>query len=100
MAAPGNARPGLWTVRGPMSQRTYWVFAAIGLLVPLLAWWALASSGLMTKVFMPGPEDVWTRSLKWLREDNLLADTFVSIYRVTSGWALSAVIALPLGLLI
>jgi NitT/TauT family transport system permease protein len=30
----------------------------------------------------------------------LLGDTLISIYRVTAGWALSAVIALPLGLLI
>jgi len=83
-----------------MSQRTYWVFAAVGLLVPLLAWWALASAGLVSKVFMPGPADVWARVLKWSVEDNLLGDTFISVYRVTTGWALSAVIALPLGLLI
>lgn len=100
MSAPRSAKPGLWSVRGPMSQRNYWLFAAAGLLLPLLAWWALASSGLMTKVFMPGPEDVWTRSLKWFNEDNLLGDTLISVYRVTAGWALSAVIALPLGLLI
>ena len=100
MAARSNARPGLWTVRGPMSQRNYWMFAAAGLLVPLLAWWALASSGLMSKVFMPGPAEVWVRVLKWLNDDNLLGDTLISIYRVTAGWALSAVIALPIGLLI
>jgi NitT/TauT family transport system permease protein len=100
MATRRNARPGLWTVRGPMSQRNYWMFAALGLLLPVLAWWALASAGLVSKVFMPGPADVWARVLKWATEDNLLGDTFISIYRVTTGWALSAVIALPLGLLI
>lgn len=100
MAARNNARPGLWTVRGPMSQRTYWMFAAAGLLIPLLSWWALASSGLVTKTFMPGPMDVWARAMKWLGEDNLLRDMLISIYRVTAGWALSAVIALPLGLMI
>ena len=95
-----NARPGLWTVRGPMSQRNYWLFAAAGLLIPLLAWWGLASAELVSKVFMPGPAEVWSRVVKWSTEDNLLGDTFISIYRVTVGWLLSAVIALPLGLLI
>ncbi|MBI1397910.1 MAG: ABC transporter permease subunit [Betaproteobacteria bacterium] len=101
MARNGNsARPGLWSIRGPMSQRRYWIFAAIGLLVPIAAWWLIATSGFVEKVFMPAPGSVWSRTMLWLQEDNLLADMGISIYRVTMGWALSAVIALPLGLLI
>jgi NitT/TauT family transport system permease protein len=97
-AAP--ARPGLWSIRGPMSQRRYWLFAAAGLIAPLLAWWIVANSGWVEKVFMPTPGAVWQRTVTWWSEDQLLQDMFISIYRVTSGWALSAVIALPLGLLI
>jgi NitT/TauT family transport system permease protein len=92
--------PGIWTVRGPMSQRQYWMFAFVGLLIPVLAWWGLSSLDLVSKVFMPGPSQVWQRTLIWLHKDGLLGDTLISIYRVTAGWALSAVIALPLGLLI
>lgn len=95
-----TARPGLWSIRGPMTQRRYWAFAAIGLVLPLLAWWAFATSGLVEKVFMPSPGSVWSRALLWFNEDNLLSDMGISVYRVTMGWALSAVIALPLGLLI
>lgn len=83
-----------------MSPRSYWLLAGIGLLVPLAAWWLLASSGLVSKVFMPGPVDVWRRALLWLNQDGLLSDTLISVYRVTAGWLLSAVIALPLGALI
>src|SRR5882672_724236 len=36
----------------------------------------------------------------WWMRDGLLQDFWISIYRVTVGWLLSAVIALPLGLLI
>ncbi|HVY05501.1 MAG TPA: ABC transporter permease [Burkholderiales bacterium] len=95
-----SARPGLWSVRGPMGQRTYWILAAVGLLVPLLAWWGLSASGLVTKVFMPGPAQVWSRAISWFETENLVGDTLISIYRVTAGWALSAVIALPIGLMI
>jgi NitT/TauT family transport system permease protein len=92
-------RPRLWSVRGPMSQRQYWVFAAIGLAIPMLAWWMLASSGTVSKVFMPGPADVYDRALTWL-DDDLAADALISITRVVSGFMLSVLIAMPLGLLI
>jgi NitT/TauT family transport system permease protein len=95
-----SARPGFWSVRGPLSQRTYWMLAAVGLLVPLALWWALASSGLISKVFMPGPSQVLLRAVAWFKSDNLVGDALISIYRVTAGWALSAVIALPIGLMI
>jgi NitT/TauT family transport system permease protein len=101
MSAPAKgARPGLWSVRGPMSQRQYWLFAALGLLLPLALWWMVATLGLVSRVFMPGPADVWTRAIVWFSQDNLPGDALISVYRVTAGWTLSAVIALPLGLLI
>jgi NitT/TauT family transport system permease protein len=100
MATNSHARPSLWSIRGPMSQRRYWLFAAIGLVTPLVAWWLLANSGWVEKVFMPSPSAVWARTVLWGAEDNLLQDMGISIYRVTTGWLLSAVIALPIGLLI
>jgi len=44
--------------------------------------------------------DVFHRALTWSMQDKLLADTSISVYRVTVGWLLSAVLAIPLGLLI
>jgi len=101
MAASNSpARPGLWAIRGPMGRRAYWILAATGLLFPMLVWWGLAGSGWVEKVFLPSPASVWDRTLTWLQEDNLGGDAAISIYRVTAGWALSAVIAMPLGLMI
>lgn len=106
--APARALPGergagwraLWTIRGPLSQRSYWILAAIGLLVPLLAWTLLTSLGTISKVFLPGPLDVLVRLGTWWNEDDLAGDIGISVYRVVAGWALSALIALPLGLYI
>jgi NitT/TauT family transport system permease protein len=100
MASAVGSRPGLWSIRGPMGRRLYWLFAAIGLVVPLACWWALSSAGLVEKVFMPTPGDVWKRTSLWWSQDGLVRDTFISIYRVTLGWLISALIALPLGILI
>ena len=48
----------LWAVRGPISQRRYWMLAGIGLALPLAAWTALAAFGTVDRVFLPGPLDV------------------------------------------
>jgi NitT/TauT family transport system permease protein len=90
----------LWTIRGSMSARTYWLLAALGLIVPVLVWGLIAHVQWVEKIFLPSPGAVWLRTLKWWSEDQLVRDMGISTYRVCAGWALSAVIALPLGLLI
>ena len=92
--------PGLWRVRGTIGRRQYWLLAALGLIVPLAAWILLVRLGGVERVFLPGPLDVLARLSTWWTEDNLLGDIGISVYRVVAGWALSALIALPLGLLI
>ena len=91
---------GIWVIRGHLSRRTYLLFALAGMLIPLAAWWWLSGSGLMDKVFMPGPMDVLSRVYAWYKHDNLLHDMWISTYRVVAGFALSAVLALPLGIMI
>jgi NitT/TauT family transport system permease protein len=90
----------IWTVRGHLKHRTYLIFALVGLLLPFAGWWWLADSGLMDKVFMPSPMDVLSRVYTWYENDNLLNDMWISTYRVVAGFVLSAVIAIPLGLMI
>ena len=95
-----SRRPGLWTIRGSISSRRYWLLAATGLLLPLAGWTAIVASGWVSHVFLPGPLDVLTRVATWFTDDDLLGDIWISFCRVVAGWALSALIALPLGLLI
>jgi NitT/TauT family transport system permease protein len=90
----------LWVIRGALSSRRYWCLAALGLVAPLAAWLVLTSLGVVNKVFLPGPIDVLERVARWYTDDDLLADIRISCYRVIAGWALSALIALPLGLFI
>jgi NitT/TauT family transport system permease protein len=90
----------IWVIRGHLGRRSYLLFALAGMLLPLAAWWWLSGSGLMDKVFMPGPLDVLSRVYTWFKDDNLLHDMWISTYRVVAGFALSAVLAIPLGLMI
>lgn len=96
----GCERSGAWVIRGTISQRRYWTLAAIGLSVPLFGWFALAHLGTVNKVFLPGPLLVARSAARWFEHGNLTADIRISVYRVVAGWALSALIALPLGLYI
>lgn len=93
-------RPALWAIAGHLSRRQYWLFAAIGLLVPFLLWLAFSTSGRIDPVFLPSPMRVLARLRTWLFDDDLLVDASISIYRVMAGFLLSAALALPLGLLI
>ena len=91
---------GLGSVRSTISRRHYLVLAVIGLVLPVLiwAWWAGREG--TDAVFLPGPQKVLARAITWWQDDDLLADLLISVYRVVGGWALSAVLALPIGLLI
>lgn len=93
-------RPGLWAIRTSISQRRYWALAALGLSLPLALWFVVTTFGSVDHVFLPGPLDVVRRIGTWLVDDDLLADVRISCGRVVAGWALSALIALPLGLFI
>ncbi|HET8871712.1 MAG TPA: ABC transporter permease, partial [Aquabacterium sp.] len=97
-AAPKG--PGLWTVRGGIPRQVYWVLALIGLLLPLLGWWLASVVNGADAVFLPSPGKVWERTCDWWVDGGLNADIAISVYRVVGGFALSAVIALPLGLMI
>jgi NitT/TauT family transport system permease protein len=102
-AAGGGRRgrkAGVWKIRGWLHPRSYWALAAIGLALPLACWTTLTALGSVNRVFLPGPLDVAQRLVTWFRDDELLADIGISCFRVVAGWALSALIALPLGLYI
>lgn len=95
-----RARPSIWAIAAPISRRQYWLFAVTGLLLPLIAWAALTAGDWIDPVFMPSPLRVLHRFQTWLMDDGLLTDSAISVYRVGAGFVLSAVLALPLGLLI
>jgi NitT/TauT family transport system permease protein len=94
------ATSSMWAIRQAIPRRAYWVLALSGLLIPLAGWaWLSASAG-VDPVFLPGPLKVLERIRTWWTEDDLLGDTAISTLRVFLGWALSVVVAVPIGLFI
>ena len=90
----------MWSIRLAISRRSYGLLALVGLVVPLLGWALVSGFAGVNPVFLPAPGKVLARVVTWAMDDDLLGDAAISTLRVVTGWALSALIALPLGLFI
>jgi NitT/TauT family transport system permease protein len=69
-------------------------FAVVGLI-----WFALASGGLVNRTFLPTMSSVLGSLVLVFTRESYLTDVWVSIYRVMLAFAISAVLAIPIGLL-
>lgn len=66
----------------------------------VLAFWSLITySGMVPALFLPTPADVLRTFYKLLTQFGLVKDIAVSVYRVTVGWAVAALLGVPLGVL-
>jgi NitT/TauT family transport system permease protein len=96
--APRNRRSP-WAARGELSRSSVVALAALGFLLPFIAWTVVSASAWVDPVFLPTPLQVLQRAHEWLLADDLLADLGISVGRVFGGFLLSAVVAVPLGVL-
>jgi taurine transport system permease protein len=71
-------------------------FAAVA--AALLLWWAATSFGFVAPIFLPSPGDVLHAGRLTLADGELLTDVVVSARRVFLGFALAAIVAVPLGI--
>ena len=72
--------------------------SVLSVAVVLFAWWAATSSGAVPSIFLPSPGDVLHAARVTFNQGDLVADVLVSARRVFSGFALAAVVAVPLGI--
>jgi NitT/TauT family transport system permease protein len=64
-----------------------------------LLWLVLTSFKLVSPLFLPGPAAVWQELLRQIREGILVQDASASLYRITLGWVISTLFAVPIGIL-
>jgi NitT/TauT family transport system permease protein len=89
-----------WSVRGDIPRSQHILLAVTGFLIIFGAWLALSTSGIVEPVFMPTPMEVFHSVVKWWSDEELIADIMVSVGRIFGGFLLSAMIAVPLGVMI
>lgn len=76
-----------------------WALGIAGIAAVLVLWWLITASGSVNKLFLPSPQAVWSAGQQQWTSGILLKDALASIQRVFIGFALSAGLALPIGIL-
>lgn len=66
----------------------------------LLLWALITYSGLIKSFFLPTPDAVLSSFVKLLLGNGLMKDIWVSFYRVSMGFALATIFAVPVGIFI
>lgn len=95
-----SKRPQLLRIRSDIPRQYYTTAVVLSILVPLVAWILLSYSGRVDPLFVPTPGAVIEAGIRLAQSGDLLNDTLASLSRVGWGFLLSALLAVPLGLLI
>jgi NitT/TauT family transport system permease protein len=64
------------------------------------AWHGVASARIWSRLFLPGPVDVWDAFVELVKDGELAADIAVSGQEFVIGYGLAALIGIPFGLLL
>ena len=75
-----------------------WVLGLVGVATVLLIWLLTTASGAVDKLFLPSPQTVLQAGQAQWQSGVLLKDAVASIQRVFIGFAISAGLALPVGI--
>jgi NitT/TauT family transport system permease protein len=86
-------------VRREIPRWGYHSLFAFGFIGLLVSWWCVSALELVNPIFLPAPPKVWATAVEFIGDENLWLDMKVSVGRVTAGFLLSAVLAIPVGVL-
>ncbi len=100
VARPPKRRRKLFRLYTPIEPRTYMVIAIISFAALIGGWWLAAELDLAKDIFLPTPVDVWNSGVEAAKDGTLWDDAWASFVRITIGFSISTVLALPIGILI
>ena len=86
-------------IRAPIPLTWYWSIAAATFIVPTVIWWLVSAFGSVDRLFLPSPGDVVSQAIVLSGNGRLWGDIGWSVYRVFVGFALAAIVAIPIGIL-
>ena len=99
-ARPRRRRgPGLFRIGEDIPRGTYLGIAAASFLIPLALWCFFTYTGRANALILPTPTDMLKARLDEFRDGTLMPDVRISVYRIGMGFLLSAVLAIPIGIL-
>ncbi len=95
-----KTRSVFWKIHSDIPKRLYYAMVALSMLVPLLGWSVLTYGGFVEPLFLPTPTAVIHQFFNLLQSGDLIRDIGASVSRAGWGFLISALISVPLGLLI
>ncbi len=94
---PKPLRPTIfWRIAEDIPTGLYWALVALSVVIPLALWWLMAIA--LNSRFLPAPPAVLQATLTLWQNGVLLQDAIASFLRVTVGFSLGALLAVPLGI--
>lgn len=88
-----------WGIAEDIPQSLNWVLFTLSIIIPFTGWWIIASLPGMNAAFLPSPADVVRAFVGLWERGFLLQDTWASVFRVSCGFLLAAIVSVPLGIL-
>ena len=89
----------IFAFRAPLRQRSRVAISIGSCVIVLAAWQAAASSGLMSPIFLPSPIVVFATLWRMTLAGEILGNAAISLWRILAAFALSAIMAIPIGML-
>ena len=89
----------IWRIAENIPQSLFWVLTSLSIAIPLLVWLLISKYSGIESIFLPSPKDVIEAVGELWSKGYLATDSFSSFARVSIGFLLSAVVAVPLGIL-
>lgn len=86
--------------QGTISKHAYTVLSVATFVLVFLAWLIMTNTGFVDPSFMPSPQHTVESATQLFASHDFIKDIGISTYRVLAGFLISAVVAVPLGLLI
>ncbi|ACK68531.1 binding-protein-dependent transport systems inner membrane component [Gloeothece citriformis PCC 7424] len=94
-----NLKPSVfWRIGEDIPRSLYWILMGSSILVPLLIWQLICSFTDIKAVFLPSPLEVCKALIRLGQQGLLFKDTWISVFRVLSGFFLGAILSIPLGI--
>ena len=87
-----------WNINQNISKSLYWQLALFSLVFPLVVWFLLTKYSTIEPIFLPSPQDVIEALGNLWSKGYLIADIKISFFRVSLGFILSVIAAIPLGI--
>ncbi len=89
----------MFKIRKPLPEKTRWIISGVTVVVFVLVWIGITVSGLVPKTTLPSPFDLLAAIPRLHSQEFVIMNAMTSLLRITIGFALAAIVAIPLGIL-